>query len=162
MCLIEANMNELVVLTQHARVNILPYTVSVLPLLCQQRGGIQTAAAGVAARMQATTGALASLCFLAKLTALNAGIRVSSEQATDVTLCSEQCGDVDRQGVCACFRQVECAISRATKEKRVAELEEALRNSTVAFGVRYNKVNVSAPASFAHGLQIPNIAPLNL
>ncbi len=41
------------------------------------------------------------------------------------------------------WRQVECAINRATKEKRVAELEEALRNSSVAFGVRYNKVSVS-------------------
>lgn len=39
---------------------------------------------------------------------------------------------------------MECAISRATKEKRVAELEEALKNSSVAFGVRYNKVSVSA------------------
>ena len=45
----------------------------------------------------------------------------------------------------ACMRmQVHCAINRATKEKRVAELEEALRNSTVAFGVRFNKVSVRA------------------
>jgi hypothetical protein len=45
--------------------------------------------------------------------------------------------------------QVECAINRATKEKRVAELEEALRASSVAFGVRFNKVSVRAqrPAS---------------
>ena len=42
--------------------------------------------------------------------------------------------------------QVECAISRATKEKRVAELEEALKASTVAFGVRFNKVSVRAAA----------------
>ena len=43
---------------------------------------------------------------------------------------------------------MECAISRATKEKRVAELEEALKNSSVAFGVRYNKVSVSACTIF--------------
>ena len=43
--------------------------------------------------------------------------------------------------------QVQCAISRATKEKRVAELEEALRNSTVAFGVRFNKVSVRRSAA---------------
>ncbi|EIE19579.1 hypothetical protein COCSUDRAFT_58328 [Coccomyxa subellipsoidea C-169] len=47
---------------------------------------------------------------------------------------------------------VECAISRATKEKRVAELEEALRNSTVAFGVRYNKVNVKNLEAFRRSL----------
>jgi hypothetical protein len=39
--------------------------------------------------------------------------------------------------------QVECAINRATKEKRVAELEEVLKTSAVAFGVRYNKVKVN-------------------
>jgi ribosomal protein L10 len=51
--------------------------------------------------------------------------------------------------------QVECAISRATKEKRVAELEEALKNSSVAFGVRYNKVSVSVCtiSKFIPGLQ---------
>lgn len=39
--------------------------------------------------------------------------------------------------------QVECAINRATKEKRVTELTEVLQKSSVAFGVRYNKIKVS-------------------
>lgn len=52
---------------------------------------------------------------------------------------------LDFSSGCACMcMQVHCAINRATKEKRVAELEEALRNSTVAFGVRFNKVSVRA------------------
>ncbi|BDA46617.1 probable 50S ribosomal protein L10 [Coccomyxa sp. Obi] len=49
-------------------------------------------------------------------------------------------------------QKVECAISRATKEKRVAELEEALRNSSVAFGVRYNKVSVKNLEAFRRSL----------
>lgn len=48
--------------------------------------------------------------------------------------------------------QVDCAINRATKEKRVAELEEALRNSSVAFGVRFNKVSVRALAPLSSPL----------
>ena len=48
--------------------------------------------------------------------------------------------------------QVECAISRATKEKRVAELTEALETSDVAFAVRYNKVSVKNFESFRRAL----------
>ena len=45
-----------------------------------------------------------------------------------------------KQGFCA--EQVENAIDRATKEKRVAELTEALEQSTVVFGLRYKKISV--------------------
>lgn len=38
--------------------------------------------------------------------------------------------------------QVENAIDRATKEKRVAALTAALENSSVVFGLRYNKISV--------------------
>ena len=41
-----------------------------------------------------------------------------------------------------CTAQVENAITRATKEKRVAELTEALEQSTVVFGLRYRKISV--------------------
>jgi hypothetical protein len=47
---------------------------------------------------------------------------------------------------------VECAITRATKEKRVAELTEALEKSDVAFGVRYNKISVKKFESFRRSL----------
>ena len=48
--------------------------------------------------------------------------------------------------------QVECAISRATKEKRVAELTEALEMSDVAFAVRYNKISVKNFEAFRRAL----------
>lgn len=48
--------------------------------------------------------------------------------------------------------KVECAINRATKEKRVAELTEALEKSDVAFGVRYNKISVKKFESFRRSL----------
>lgn len=38
--------------------------------------------------------------------------------------------------------QVENAINRATKEKRVAALTAALENSSVVFGLRYNRISV--------------------
>jgi len=44
--------------------------------------------------------------------------------------------------------QVENAINRATKEKQLAQLTEALEQSTVVFGLRYNKISVRAPSSF--------------
>ncbi len=44
-----------------------------------------------------------------------------------------------------CAAQVENAINRATKEKRLAQLTEALEQSTVVFGLRYNKISVRAP-----------------
>lgn len=47
---------------------------------------------------------------------------------------------------------MECAISRATKEKRVAELTEALETSDVAFAVRYNKISVKNFESFRRAL----------
>ena len=47
---------------------------------------------------------------------------------------------------------MECAITRATKEKRVAELTEALEKSDVAFAVRYNKVSVKNFESFRRAL----------
>lgn len=50
------------------------------------------------------------------------------------------CKEAKTQGFCAA--QVENAINRATKEKRVAELTEALEQSTVVFGLRYKKVSV--------------------
>lgn len=49
---------------------------------------------------------------------------------------------------------MECAINRATKEKRVAELTEALENSDVAFAVRYNKVSVKNFESFRRALPV--------
>ena len=45
-------------------------------------------------------------------------------------------------GALRCAAQVENAINRATKEKRVAELTEALEQSTVVFGLRYRKISV--------------------
>ncbi len=50
------------------------------------------------------------------------------------------------------WMQVECAINRATKEKRVAELTAALEKSDVAFAVRYNKVSVKNFESFRRAL----------
>ncbi len=47
---------------------------------------------------------------------------------------------------------MECAINRATKEKRVAELTEALENSDVAFAVRYNKISVKNFEAFRRAL----------
>ena len=47
---------------------------------------------------------------------------------------------------------MECAITRATKEKRVAELTEALEKSDVAFGVRYNKISVKKFENFRRSL----------
>ena len=48
--------------------------------------------------------------------------------------------------------QVECAINRATKEKRVAELTDLLERSDVAFAVRYNKIPVKKFESFRRSL----------
>ena len=48
--------------------------------------------------------------------------------------------------------QVECAINRATKEKRVAELTDLLERSDVAFAVRYNKVSVKNFENFRRSL----------
>lgn len=48
--------------------------------------------------------------------------------------------------------QVQCAINRATKEKRVAELTDLLERSDVAFAVRYNKIPVKKFESFRRSL----------
>ncbi|KAK9821422.1 hypothetical protein WJX81_002482 [Elliptochloris bilobata] len=47
---------------------------------------------------------------------------------------------------------VENAINRATKEKRLAELTEALEQSTVVFGLRYNKISVKNFEAFRRSL----------
>ena len=52
-----------------------------------------------------------------------------------------------------CTAQVENAITRATKEKRVAELTEALEQSTVVFGLRYRKISVR-PHTHAQGAPV--------
>ncbi len=75
---------------------------------------------------------------------------VNTRKRVVAVVCSGHAGVTRALKKDVCWWQVECAINRATKEKRVAELEEALRNSSVAFGVRYNKVSVSSSVEGLH------------